>query len=439
MLGIAAREADIVGVNPSLAAGYVGPEVLETTSAEYYHQRIEWIRQAAGARFDQLELQCLTFLVQIVPDRDEAIARLAGAMSVTPEQVDGSPIALIGTTDQITETPPPASGASSASPTSWCTRRRWRRSHRWWPRSPGPRGGRRPARIGIFGGTFDPIHTAHLEVAEAVRVALGLDRMLLVVANQPWQKEGERPVTPAEDRLRHGRGGRGRDGPGWSPAASRSTGAGRPTPSTPSVSSDGTIPGAELIAGGRGRTWWPGSPPGRTRPPCAELVTLAVVGRPGVAPVAPPPGWRAVDVPVAPFDVSSTELRRRLEAGRAGGGPGARGGDPLHPAARSVRYGQMTRAADADQVRVPQTVQAAVPVRTTPPSDRGRSDRRPRAGPGRIGGPARTAPARLRPTAGRPVAEVDDRGPSGRPGGTAARISHGLRRWWSRSAWSSLS
>jgi len=68
VLGIAAREADIIGVNPSLAAGYIGPEVLETTTAEYYHQRIEWIRRAAGARFDDLELQCLTFLVQIVPN-----------------------------------------------------------------------------------------------------------------------------------------------------------------------------------------------------------------------------------------------------------------------------------------------------------------------------------------------------------------------------------
>ena len=56
-------------------------------------------------------------------------------------------------------------------------------------------------RIGIFGGTFDPIHSAHLEVADAVRRDLGLDRMLLVVANQPWQKEGDRTLTRAEDRF----------------------------------------------------------------------------------------------------------------------------------------------------------------------------------------------------------------------------------------------
>jgi probable F420-dependent oxidoreductase len=104
VLGIAAREADIVGVNPSLAAGHIGSEVLETTTAEYYHQRLAWIREAAGDRFERLELQVLTFLVQVVPDRDEAIERLAGLLAVTPEQVAGSPIALVGTTDQIIET-----------------------------------------------------------------------------------------------------------------------------------------------------------------------------------------------------------------------------------------------------------------------------------------------------------------------------------------------
>ncbi len=103
VLGIAAREADIVGVNPSLAAGYVGPEVLATAAAEYYDQRVGWIREAAGDRFDRLELQVLTFLVQIVPDREDAIERLAGLMGVGADQVDGSPIALIGTVDQIIE------------------------------------------------------------------------------------------------------------------------------------------------------------------------------------------------------------------------------------------------------------------------------------------------------------------------------------------------
>lgn len=58
-----------------------------------------------------------------------------------------------------------------------------------------------PARIGILGGTFDPVHVGHLVAAVNVRFELGLDKVLLVVANQPWQKIGTRPVTPAADRL----------------------------------------------------------------------------------------------------------------------------------------------------------------------------------------------------------------------------------------------
>ncbi|MBA3652718.1 MAG: nicotinate-nicotinamide nucleotide adenylyltransferase [Actinobacteria bacterium] len=56
-------------------------------------------------------------------------------------------------------------------------------------------------RLGVLGGTFDPPHIAHLLAALDVRRALDLDRVLLVVANEPWQKVGARPVTPAADRL----------------------------------------------------------------------------------------------------------------------------------------------------------------------------------------------------------------------------------------------
>lgn len=59
----------------------------------------------------------------------------------------------------------------------------------------------RPERIGILGGTFDPIHVAHLAAAVNVRHELALDRVLFVVANEPWQKVAMRPVTPAADRL----------------------------------------------------------------------------------------------------------------------------------------------------------------------------------------------------------------------------------------------
>ena len=58
-----------------------------------------------------------------------------------------------------------------------------------------------PARIGLFGGTFDPPHVGHLVTAVNVRHALQLDVVVLMVANVPWQKESSRRITPAEDRF----------------------------------------------------------------------------------------------------------------------------------------------------------------------------------------------------------------------------------------------
>jgi nicotinate (nicotinamide) nucleotide adenylyltransferase len=55
--------------------------------------------------------------------------------------------------------------------------------------------------VGIFGGTFDPIHLGHLVAGVNVRATLGLDVVLFVVANLPWQKIGDRAVTAAWDRF----------------------------------------------------------------------------------------------------------------------------------------------------------------------------------------------------------------------------------------------
>jgi nicotinate-nucleotide adenylyltransferase len=167
-------------------------------------------------------------------------------------------------------------------------------------------------RIGIFGGTFDPVHSAHLEVAESVRQSLSLDRMLLVVANAPWQKEGERPLTPAEDRwamvaaavadrpdLEASRLEIDRGGPTFTMDTVRQLRASHPGADLFLVVGSDVVPTLE--------TW-------HEEAALRREVTLAVVGRPGAPPVEPPEGWRAVQVPVAPSDLSSTDLRQRLEA-----------------------------------------------------------------------------------------------------------------------------
>lgn len=55
-------------------------------------------------------------------------------------------------------------------------------------------------RVGVLGGTFDPVHLGHLILAEEARAGLGLDRLLLMPAAQPWRK-AERDVTSARHRL----------------------------------------------------------------------------------------------------------------------------------------------------------------------------------------------------------------------------------------------
>ena len=55
-------------------------------------------------------------------------------------------------------------------------------------------------RVGIFGGTFDPIHLGHLAVARSIQCSLGLDNVIFVPAGQPWLK-ADTPVSRVKDRV----------------------------------------------------------------------------------------------------------------------------------------------------------------------------------------------------------------------------------------------
>jgi nicotinate-nucleotide adenylyltransferase len=171
----------------------------------------------------------------------------------------------------------------------------------------------RALRLGIFGGTFDPIHLGHVEVADAVRDALALDRMLVVVAKHPWQKQN-RPVTPAEDRYAMVAAALA-DLPGLE-ASRLELNRGGPSYTIDTVLQlRADAPDAELfvvvgadVVGTLG-TW-------HHELELRDLVTLAVVDRPGAVHLDPPAGWRTVRVAVRPVAVSSTDLRMALETGR---------------------------------------------------------------------------------------------------------------------------
>ncbi len=168
-------------------------------------------------------------------------------------------------------------------------------------------------RVGLFGGTFDPPHLGHLVTAVNVRYVLKLDLVVLMVANDPWQKNGTREVASALDRLAMVQAAiAGVDG--------LIAGDDEITRGGPSYTADSLEAlherylGAELFtivgddAAAKFGSW-------QRANEIAKLSTLVVVDRPG-SPLMPPSefDWHRVEVPR--LEVSSSDLRARFIDGR---------------------------------------------------------------------------------------------------------------------------
>jgi len=182
-----------------------------------------------------------------------------------------------------------------------------------------------PLRIGILGGTFDPPHVGHAAAARAVLEQLALDRLLLVVANDPWQKSGERQIAPAEDRLaltealvaevpgaETSRIEIDRGGPSYSVDTVEAVAAGNRAASDGRPVEIFLVVGADLLP--ELGTW-------HRAEDLQRLVTVVVVSRPAQQGVAgrpqAPPGWRVVRVDGPQVAVSSSEVRDLLAEGRS--------------------------------------------------------------------------------------------------------------------------
>jgi nicotinate-nucleotide adenylyltransferase len=170
-------------------------------------------------------------------------------------------------------------------------------------------------RIGLFGGTFDPPHQAHLALARTALQALALDELRWIPAGDPWQKA--RRITPAADREAMvalaiageprfvlDRREIERQGPSYTIDTVRELQAEQP--------------GAEFVLI-IGQDQYVGLHTWREWPALLALVTLAVAGRPGV-PAAPDPQvarmpHRAVPLPM--MDLSATDIRARAARGEA--------------------------------------------------------------------------------------------------------------------------
>ena len=101
VLQLAARQADVVALNVNLRAGVIDERAFPDGTPDSTDRKIGWIREAAGGRFDDLELQVRVHLAMVTDDRDTVIEDLAPAFGLTPEEASTTPHALIGTVDQL--------------------------------------------------------------------------------------------------------------------------------------------------------------------------------------------------------------------------------------------------------------------------------------------------------------------------------------------------
>jgi probable F420-dependent oxidoreductase len=103
VLTIAGQWADIVSINVDLRAGTGGPETAPNASPAATRQKIAWVKEAAGTRFEDIELNCLIGFAIITDDRHKIVDAMAPTFGIDPADALHIPLALIGTLDEMVE------------------------------------------------------------------------------------------------------------------------------------------------------------------------------------------------------------------------------------------------------------------------------------------------------------------------------------------------
>jgi probable F420-dependent oxidoreductase len=107
VLGVAGRHADIVGINPKVAEGKITASAARDGMLERTREKIRWVREAAAAAgrdFDALELNALVFATVLTDDAKPVRELLGKQSGMTPEEVAGCPLYLIGSPREIQDT-----------------------------------------------------------------------------------------------------------------------------------------------------------------------------------------------------------------------------------------------------------------------------------------------------------------------------------------------
>jgi alkanesulfonate monooxygenase SsuD/methylene tetrahydromethanopterin reductase-like flavin-dependent oxidoreductase (luciferase family) len=90
-------------VNPNVGEGKIGAEAIASMAAEATDEKMDWVRTAAGDRFDDIEISILKFAVVVTDDQAATAEAVGKGFGMSAETVLASPHTLVGNADQIAE------------------------------------------------------------------------------------------------------------------------------------------------------------------------------------------------------------------------------------------------------------------------------------------------------------------------------------------------
>ena len=101
VLTLAAQKADIVGINPKIVGRTINPRSMATAAADVVDEKLSWVREGAGDRYEQIELQLQVFVTVVTDDPMAVAEKLAPNFGLPPEVVLAAPYFQIGPLEKI--------------------------------------------------------------------------------------------------------------------------------------------------------------------------------------------------------------------------------------------------------------------------------------------------------------------------------------------------
>lgn len=103
VLSLAAREADVVSFNFNNRSGIIGPDGVQSSTADATAEKLGWVREAAGERFGALELEIGAYFTFVVDDPEPIAGGMGKAMGLSAHEMMQHPHGLFGSVDTICE------------------------------------------------------------------------------------------------------------------------------------------------------------------------------------------------------------------------------------------------------------------------------------------------------------------------------------------------